>query len=131
MALFKKPAKTIKEVIAEHSAFEEDDIPPEESEVRAMEEPWDDEDQAPLRRKVAAAVVGREFDEVFEGDGDDTPPQWRLPLKPVVTATKKPTIRVSADINQELHHRLKIHAAITKQSIIQIFEDWITKYTPA
>lgn len=129
MALFKKPAKTIKEVIEEHSAFEEDDIPPEVIEARAMDDHLDDEDQAPPRRKIARTVVDREFDEEFEGDGDDTPPPLRLPLKPVVTASKKATIRVSADINRELHLRLKIHALRTEQSIIQIFEEWISKYT--
>ena len=94
------------------------------------EEAWPpDVGHSPPRRKILPATTTNTSTDNTTVSHEATS-QKTLPLIQVPqTPSKKGTVRVSADIKRELHTRLKIHAIRTGQSLIEIFEDWITTYT--
>ena len=52
-----------------------------------------------------------------------------VPIQPALIPSSD-TTRLSADIDQQLHKRLKIYAAYSNQSILSVIQGWIHQHCP-
>jgi hypothetical protein len=55
------------------------------------------------------------------------PPQKKLKTIHKASVSPRKTIRLSADIQESLHYKLKLYCVQKRQSILEVLEQWIAE----
>lgn len=106
-----------------------DDQPETDDDIEIIDRPWPpDVGHTPPKRRVQQDTAISEEDE--GPDADSVTVSAQSLTKPSTKASKRDTVRMSTDIDAELHTRLRLHSIKTKQTLIAIIEQWIVKHCP-